>query len=273
VQTPRGRLLRPPGGRSIRTLLSILIALLIAAGILAGGYALLLRSHRGPAPTTSAPPPELRRLDLPEPTRLAKVQDGVAVGASFATGARGAAELRIALDAAATAGFDVAAVPQAGIAVHAEDTGALRAWLPLRERTGDTPLSIRLPAERVVVTLAPAPLAARNHFWSRTTAALAPGEPASLALAGLPRRTRFKIAFADRAPSAAPALAVSRKGEPAWRLWRGSEPAAPLTAKDGELELLLAPGTYAMSVFADADWKAVEFTVPAPEPVNVVFSR
>lgn len=201
------------GAPPIRTLATIVAALLLASGLLVAGYALLLSLGRDTLSTPALPPssdeaPELGKVERLPPYRDARVF------AAPASAARSADTSGTPHEVTLTHGeFD----PEAGIAAFATDSGRTIAWLPLHtgQRTKDGwHWQLRLPRQAVTLSLAATAQQSRHSYLARVDLPAGDSRPAA---------THFEVGASPAALKLPPGIAQAgpfrlvRKGDADWR--------------------------------------------------------
>lgn len=245
----------------IRTLLAILFALLVAAGLLVAGYSALWSLQRAPLASEDVPPLPAPPTALPAPTRLAPRVDHVAAVPASA---------RRPLVVAATLQVRVAGVPSAfrerlGVATFGRFGGGNFQWTPLTTATADGAdllLEAAVPVgTEIQVTLAASREQARHDYLAKTSVAALDGQSTA--------RTLLRADFREVAfelPES-PAATISRGP---WRLSRTDDPQwLPLQLAstglflqgDAATRLLLGAGAYRLEDPLEPE-RNLEFVVP-----------
>lgn len=246
----------------IRTLATILAALLLAAGLVVGGYGLLLSYKRG-AISTPAEPAWPSTIETPGAVqRLAPHGDARAFAVA-ATARRESARLdhTVRIHAPAAIG------PEAGVATFSSRTGSGFTWTPLdagaADATGIVALPVGLPDDEASITLAANRAAARHRYFMRTDLPRRAARTRTTEFAAAPAATRF--ALDDDVGHCGPFQLV-RVGDEEWRPPASLAAGLFVTADSGPL--LLGPGDYELVDPIDASLRQ-RFTVPSALPIKI----
>ena len=232
-----------------------------------GAYALLLTFRRQPVPPGD--PAELTTLpELPDPQRLEGRRSYV-LASHEADAPTFPPELQ-------TLSVTVRDLPapwrsSAGVGVY-DQLGMRWDWVPLAA-TSDAVGPLRVQAKGPVdapltVVLGPDELRGRHGYWAR--ADLAADRPADAEVRFDAPVQRVLVHTGPSERHLTGALRLRREGDPEWTPIAAVD--GPLgTDGNGDLELLLGPGTYLLETWASGEFHPVRITVPGPREVTATF--
>jgi hypothetical protein len=258
----------PFRGTAIRPFAAIVIALLLATAIAAGGYALLLAMRRPPLPMAEPSEPAPRPAAPSAPERLGRRPQVTPASAELVQDiVRPRRMLRI----------DVQHVPAdcpgtAGVAAFEADTGALIDWLPILEadRTaGRARFEVSVPATAIWLCLAADLELAHYGYQQRVRCGEKDGEATMDAAL---HAVTLVVRFGERPAPFAAVLRLEREDDPHWHL-PSEMGASESTDAGGRVHWTLPAGKYRVRPVPPADWLPVPLQVQEAGEVQVNFVR
>lgn len=245
---------------TIRFLLQLLLACLIAASALVGGYALAISLRQEPdqatAPVTMTPAPILA-----EPARLPHRPTFAPASARLFQQARDKKQhLSILIQ-----GLPDNLIASTGIAILDAELDRTLEWLPLAGLTRSNNGTLEVTAEvfsqtSLHIALATNEATARRGYFCRLAIAKDHAKDSPIVLAATVQQVTVQMGKGESI--LAPDLRLRRLGDNLWRPL--SMGARPTPDANGALTLTLGEGEYELAPWTGDSWQPLKITVPGP---------
>ena len=245
---------------TIRFLLQLLLACLIAASALVGGYALAISLRQEPdqatAPVTMTPAPILA-----EPARLPHRPTFAPASARLFQQARDKKQhLSILIQ-----GLPDNLIASTGIAILDAELDRTLEWLPLaglkRSNNGTLEVTAEVFSQTSLhIALATNEATARRGYFCRLAIAKDHAKDSPIVLAATVQQVTVQLGKGESI--LAPDLRLRRLGDNLWRPL--SMGARPTPDANGALTLTLGEGEYELAPWTGDSWQPLKITVPGP---------